>query len=153
MSTDYNFYPIYVSGSIDEAVKAGNYDLCDLDINDQHFQADRPHGARIILIHIPQDIDGKDSKVELLDYMGLRPVTMSELLALGAEHPELQHQFSPIIALDSAWQNPRDGRNYYGCLTYYDARTSPFSGYNGKRMLKLEHLEDSFGCRMAAKHK
>lgn len=36
---------------------------------------------------------------------GFRPALIEDLLALGAEYPELQKQF-PIVALGSVWQDP-----------------------------------------------
>ncbi|MFH1990409.1 MAG: hypothetical protein ABIJ19_00960 [Patescibacteria group bacterium] len=45
-----------------------------------------------------------------LDKMGLRPVTLKELLALGEGFPNLQREF-PIIALGSVW----DSDNFRHC--------------------------------------
>lgn len=134
-----NIYPINVVGNINDAVKSGNYDWSNSDISDKHFTADQPHDCDLILKHFGKDMS-TDAVLKALDAEGLRPATMSELLALGAQYPELQRQF-PIIALGSVWQD-LFGSRYVGYL---------FS-YGSKRELNLRYYDYDWSdlCRFAA---
>lgn len=137
-----NVYPINVSGNIDEAVKAGNYNWFNDDINDAHFTADQPHETAIILRHFDKSMS-TDAVLKALDEEGLRPATMSELLALGIQHPTLQLQF-PIIALGSVWQDSGGGR-----------RVGGLNGDDGERKLSLFWIDVDWNdsCRFAAVRK
>lgn len=112
-NTAINVYQINVSGKINDAVKVGNYDWSNNDVNDQHFQADQSHGVEITLRHFDKAMN-TDAVLKALDAEGLRPATISELLALGIQFPELQRQF-PIIALGSFWRDSFAYR-HVGCL-------------------------------------
>jgi hypothetical protein len=103
-------FPIKVEAkTISDLVKAGNYPQANVDISDANFSADKPHEAGVILKHFGQQMSSDDILKEL-DREGLRPVTMSELLALGAQHPQLQLKFD-IIGLGSVWQEaPTESR-------------------------------------------
>ncbi len=106
-------YHVSVNRSINDAVKTGNYDWADSSINDQRFMADQPHEIDIIVGHFTLTME-TDSVLKALDEVGLRPATMSELLALGIWCPELQRQF-PIVELGSVWQIS-DGDHVFGCI-------------------------------------
>ena len=109
MFTDSNVYPISVSGNIVDAVRAGRYDLFNDSVNDQFFTADQPHDCDLILKHFSKNMR-VDPVLAILDAEGLRPATMSELLALGAQHSDLQRRFH-IAALGSVWHNLRGYSN------------------------------------------
>lgn len=137
-----NVYPISVVGTIEQQVVAGNYNWSNSDISDAHFTADQPHDTDVILCHFDKDMS-TDAVLKALDEKGLRPATMSELLAVGIQHSKLQLQF-PIIALGSVWQFSL-GRRDVGYLHSYAC----------KRKLYLTWIgHDWHGtCRFAAVRK
>jgi hypothetical protein len=84
-----------------------------------------------------------DAVLKALDEEGLRPATISELLAVGIQHSKLQLQF-PIIALGSVWQSSNGIR-----------RVGYLSSDGGKRELGLNWLGNDWNdtCRFAAVRK
>ncbi len=136
-------YPIEVgSTTIKDLVKQGRYDWSNSDVKDDHFNVDVPHQAEIILRHFNKNMS-TDAVLKALDEEGLRPATMSELLALGIKYPDLQKQF-PIIALGSVWQD-RDGDRYVGSLGFRDGQRKLFLYWFGNDWLVI--------CRFAAVRK
>lgn len=111
-------YPITVDygQTVAQTIKAGKYDWVDGNINQKSFPHNRKQGKAeltVELVHFSRIMDS-DKVVEALDQMGLRPATLVELCALGAQHPELQRSF-PIVALGSVWNHPLGGRGV-SCL-------------------------------------
>jgi|APSaa5957512576_1039674.scaffolds.fasta_scaffold93568_1 hypothetical protein len=99
-------YPVEVyQVTIDQLVELGCYDVANSKINDKHFTVDQPHKCNILLKHFDKKMDA-DAVLRVLDAEGLRPATVSELLALSAKYPDLLHQFN-IAALGSTWEHPR----------------------------------------------
>jgi hypothetical protein len=95
-----NSYPVGVNYGLPvrAMVKGGKYDWASSDINSRHFP---PTGkgksrVRIRLVHSDRNMES-DEVLRELDRQNLRPVTLPELLALGAKYPDLQRQF-PIVA-------------------------------------------------------
>jgi hypothetical protein len=124
---DSTVYPISVTlGTIEEQVLAGNYICFNANIQDKNFTADQPHSADIVLCECDETM-GTDAVLKALDEKDLRPATMSEVLALGSQHPELQRS---IVALGSVWRSS-DG----SCVGY-------LSGRSGKRLLLLHLITD-----------
>ena len=140
---DSTVYPIsVVAGNINEQVVAGNYEMSNRAINRLNFTADQPHDADIVLCECDEDM-GYAAALEDLDSKDLRPATMSELLALGAKHTELQRQFQ-IIALGSDWQYSAGLHRDVGYLFSED----------GKRRLHLTWFGHVWrGARLAAVRK
>ncbi|MCB9802925.1 hypothetical protein H6761_02825 [Candidatus Nomurabacteria bacterium] len=135
-------YQISVTGDISENVRFGNYDWSNSDINDRNFQADERHQCEIIFKHFDKSMS-TDAVLKALDAEGLRPATMSELLALGIEYPELQRQF-PIVALGSVWQS-LSGHRYVGYLNGLVSGRGLFLSWVGSGWLGY--------CRFAAVRK
>ena len=97
------------SMSFNARVKAGKYDLVDRKkVTRVHFPFKEEKIDRELTITFLQ-FEGSKRAEEVLRIFrsrGLRPVTIVELLALGAEHPELQRQ-GTFIALGSLWLKGR----------------------------------------------
>lgn len=100
-------FPVIVncSKSLDEMIKAGNYDWVNWDISEKHFpvQGQGQTELNIELIHYGKHMESDDVVRDLEGY-GLRPATLSELLAFGAAYPNKQREF-PIVALGSVWRS------------------------------------------------
>lgn len=91
-----------------ELVAAGHYDYVSPDITEEHFRVgwgDRDIESFIVHLHLPTSTDNVVKEMERHD---LRPATMPELLAFGAQHPNSQREF-PILALGSIWDDPQSG--------------------------------------------
>ncbi len=104
--------------SAEEMIKAGKYDWASPEINSQNFPAEMK-GLSDVVIQLVRFDGFMESEAVLreLDKQGLRPASLPELLALGAQHPYLQRKF-PIVALGSF----RHGGRVVACL-WGDART------------------------------
>lgn len=137
-----NVYSLTVdySCSIEDAVKAGNYDWKNRDINSRNFPTKKSGIAEVDveLLHFNRDMSMEEVLAEL-DKRGLRPAELHELLKLEEKFPNLQRKF-PIIALGSVWRSPGGAR---GC---------PYLGrVRFKRGLNLTWIGSSWdGCRFAA---
>jgi hypothetical protein len=88
--------------SLEAMIAAGHYDWVNDNITSSRFplKGDGRKDLAAEVIHFNRDISS-DNAVADLNRMGLRPGTIEELLAFGAEFPEMQRQF-PIIALGSS---------------------------------------------------
>ncbi len=132
------------SQSLNQMIKAGHYNFANFSINERNFPYERSSGLagfKIELIHFNRNI-GSDEAIKELDKMGLRPATLAELLALGAQHPDLQRQF-PIVVLNSVWQRP------------FGLRYVPYLWDDSdKRNLNLNWFDDDWNAsyRFAAVH-
>ena len=87
-------------------VKLGKYDW----VNDDayKFSYEKTDAKEIELVSFDKAISSEDA-IKEMDKNGLRPATATELLILGAEHPELQRN-NPIVALGSVRQFRGGGR-------------------------------------------
>jgi len=89
-----------------DMIKAGKYDWgCD-GIIPEHFPFGKAEGSKEIeiqIVHLGLEATTREVLAEL-DNRGLRPATLAELLALGAQHLELQRRFW-VVALDSSCRN------------------------------------------------
>lgn len=94
------------SMSLDEMIAAGHYDWMNSDITAKHFPVSGggQREVELELVHLNREASTA-YVLEELERRGLRPAKIAELLALGANHPELQKQF-PIIAFGSVWRDP-----------------------------------------------
>lgn len=125
-------------------IAAGHYDWVNSDITGEHFpitgngQVER----EVVLFHFGRTISS-DGATQELDQAGFRAATIEELLALGANQPDLQKKF-PIVALGAVWQSPH-GNRHVPCLDW-DGR---------ERDLDLHWLDDDWDsdCRFAAVRK
>lgn len=101
--------------SVDALVQAGGYDSTNPDINLRNFRVSRDEDTDIdlALVRFTQVLATADV-LHALAAQGLRPATLRELLAFGAQYPPLQRQF-PIVALGSVWMNS-EGQRYIAYL-------------------------------------
>lgn len=130
-----NTYSITVdySLSLADMIKAGRYDWVNDDIVANHFPVS-DNGKTEIEMHLVRfnrTIESEKAIAEL-DNMGLRPASIEELLALGAQCPDLQREF-PIVALGSVWR-PSGGCPPVPYLWFY----------SGKRGLRLRWFDDGW---------
>jgi hypothetical protein len=106
-------YPVAVNYdlSVEDAVKAGDYQAVNADINAQHFSWTRRGQAEldILLIRFEHRMSSEDV-LHALEADGLRPAELPELLAFGAAHPEVQRKFS-VVGLGSVWKDRKGYRN------------------------------------------
>lgn len=141
-----NTYPLIIdySRSVEDGIKAGNYDWVNNDIISKNFpsQEKGPSEVNIELIHFNKEMTTGQVLAEL-EKTGYRPATLKELLALGEKHPDPQREF-PIIAPGSVWQDPN------GC------RHCPYlDGSGSEHRLVLHWIDCRWGsrCRFAAVRK
>lgn len=91
------------SQTLSDMIASGHYDWVNSDITKEHFPITGNGTVDLTpeLIHFGKSM-GTDNVLKDLDSRGLRPATLSELLAFGAKFPEKQREF-PIIGLGSVW--------------------------------------------------
>ena len=91
-----------------ELVGAGHYDYVSADITEEYFRVgwgERDIESFVVHLHHPASTNNIVNELERHD---LRPATLPELLAFGAQHPDPQREF-PVLALGSIWDDPRSG--------------------------------------------
>lgn len=93
--------------SVEEMVMAGKYDRSSFEIKSKNFPSEKKGTSDVViqLVHFDGFIESEEVLREL-DKQGLRPATLPEILALGAQHPYLQRKF-PIVALGLTWHGGR----------------------------------------------
>lgn len=102
-------YPITVDYSkfLAEMIEAGEYDWVHPEITEKHFPIKkRKKTIEIELVYHNAGMRSDDILMDM-DKRGLRPATLSELLAFGATYPDRQRDV-PIVALGSVWRFARD---------------------------------------------
>ena len=92
--------------SLQEMIKAGQYDWVNDDITNDHFpiKGSGQEEKEITLFHFNRSISSNDAIAEMKK-AGYSLALIEDLLALGATYKELQKQF-PINALGSVWRDP-----------------------------------------------
>lgn len=115
--------------SLKEMIVAGHYDRIDDDITENRSPVTGvgTQELTVELVHFGRNMSSASVEAEL-NKRGLRPATLTELLAFGEKYPDLQRQI-PIIALGSVARvrdrrrvpclNVGDGRRRLG-LVWYD---------------------------------
>lgn len=101
-----------------DAIDAGSYQGVHSSITPANFPPQR-HGqaeVEVILVRYPKRIDSEDVLREL-DKEGLRAAELCEILAFGAEYPEVQRRFS-VVGLGSVW---KDRKGYLNVPCLYEA--------------------------------
>lgn len=99
-------------------IALGKYDWVNSDIDDDNFPhlvmpAPYSETLDIELLHFDEYLETEEVEKRIAQ-QGYRPITLVELLALGAQYPELQREL-PIIALGSVWRS-RGGSRFVPCL-------------------------------------
>lgn len=104
--------------SVEEAVKAGDYQAVNADINGRNFSWERRGQAEleIILVKFEHRMSSPDV-IRELDQEGLRAAELSEFLAFGAAYPDVQRRFS-VVGIGSVW---KDRRGYGNVPCLYEA--------------------------------
>lgn len=129
---------------VEAMVKEGKYDWKNNDINAKNFPTERAGQCEIELklFHFNKAMTSEDV-IKEMDKQGYRPAELSELLALGAKHPDEQRKY-PIIALGSVW------RYWYGSRGVAYLRLD-----DSGRELRLYCFDDGWheDCRFAAVRK
>ncbi len=91
-----------------ELVAAGHYDYVSPDITEEHFSVRRGEpNIESFVVHLSRPTP-TDNVVNELERHDLRPATLPELLAFGAQYPNPKHEF-PVLALGSIWDDPENG--------------------------------------------
>lgn len=100
-------FPLTVNHTaVESLLTAGNYDLSNNDINSENFPEvkDGETKTEAFLVYLlDEEVESFIWTFEAkarLDKMGLRPAGIDELLAFGAQYPEIQRQFT-VVALGS----------------------------------------------------
>ena len=127
------------SQSVEQAVQAGNWeghnseginsgDFPELQAKKGVFPAQRHNllNTQITLIHINHKVTTQEA-LEVLTEKGYRPANLYELLALGAQHPDLQRGLKKIVALGSSMSTIDEG----------GYRVGPFSPCLGMGVIKF----------------
>jgi len=131
--------------SVEDLLKAGNYDWRNGYITTKHFPTKRTgtiDSLEIEIVHFNRSISSDDAIAEL-DRSGFRPAEAGESLAYGAKYPDVQREF-PIIALGSTWRDLNGNRNVL-----------VLNCSEGKRMTNLSWFDNDWNdnCRFAAVRK
>ena len=102
--------------TIKNLLKEGRYMWVNENITDRNFPAHETgtEEKEICLVHFDRWFDNGDQVIEELDRLGYRLADPAQLLALGAQYPDLQRQF-PIAALGQHWVD-FDGLCSFVCL-------------------------------------
>lgn len=129
------------SQPLQNMIAAGKYDWVNFNITPEHFPAGRSGvtEAEAVLVHFDRSITTGEALGEL-ERANLRPADLPELLAFGAQHPDVQREF-PIVELASVWSARDDYRN-----------VASLCGGAGGRSLLLNWLEHGWysGSRFLA---
>jgi hypothetical protein len=130
--------------SVEEAIKAGNYQAVHADITSNNFPSTRSGQAdlEIILVRYDRRMASEDV-VRELDREGFRAAELPEFLAFGTTYPDVQRKFS-VAGLGSVW---RDRKGYRNVPCLYEASEG--------RYLDLHWWDDGWYTytRFAATHK
>lgn len=128
--------------TIKQAIKAGKYNWFNNNINSQNFpeseakksiastQQKSQVSTQIVLIPLNRTnrTVATNEVLKELDQKGYRPANLYELLALGAQHPDLQRT-NWIVGLGSSWTDSWDG-HWVPCLDRYDAERHLYLGWS-----------------------
>ena len=101
-SSRYETYTVTIGGykSLEDAIEAGRYDEINPMIDSEYFPLSRNEQKKDIEITLiyRDKYERSQDLIDEMDKVGYRSATHEELLALGAQYPELQRGF-PIIEL------------------------------------------------------
>jgi hypothetical protein len=106
-------FPVVVNYdlSVEEAIRAGDYQAVNADITDENFSWTRRGQAdlEIILVRFDHRMTSPDV-IRELEEEGLRAAELPEFLAFGATYPDVQRKFS-VAGLGSVWRDRKGYRN------------------------------------------
>jgi len=106
-------FPVVVNYdlSVEEAIKAGDYQAVNSDITSKNFSWNQRGQAKleIVLFKFDHRVRSEDV-LRQLEEEGLRAAELPEFLAFGAKYPDVQRKFS-VAGLGSVWQDRKGYRN------------------------------------------
>ena len=104
-------FPVVVdyNMSLEKMIEAGKYDWGNKGINQENYRFSGSGKVELVikLVCLGQDSD-REEVLKRLKFLGLRPGTLPELLALGARYPRLQLEF-PIVQLGTVRHEVKRG--------------------------------------------
>lgn len=93
--------------SIEQLLWLGNYNSYSDQITGEHFPTTRTGKAETEIVLIPFNRDTHYTiALKEINKRGYRPAEAHEVLALGAQYPNIQRE-SSVIALGSIWEDSR----------------------------------------------
>ncbi len=98
--------------TLDQMIEAGRYDWKNSGITSNfpvNCRRDESADVTMFLVKYDRSMESDDI-IKDLDVRNLRAAELPELLALGAQNPDIQREF-PIVALGSVWVNYRGHRS------------------------------------------
>lgn len=119
--------------TMEELIKASKRDLVDDDITPAHFPSSEKGQSEVTIDLVEFYSVGtysSDDVLKKLDDMGFRSATLKEILAFGAQFPDLRG----IVSLGSSWRDSYGDLN----LTYLDVD-------EGRRRLVLRGWDYGWG--------
>jgi len=92
--------------TIENLIKAGNYDWVNSDINSRNFPEEvlKLFNTKAYLFNFGKWMPSKDAILEM-DKYGFKPATTKVILSFGLQYPNEQKNGS-IVGLGSTWQDP-----------------------------------------------
>ena len=90
--------------TLDQMVEEGKYDWKTPSLHEETFtncNGDGQVNVELQLVHMNKPVQLKEVMAHLNE-LNLRPATLPELLAMGAQYPEVQRKFT-VAALGSVW--------------------------------------------------
>lgn len=103
--------------TIGDLVEAGEYDWCSPLINDENFPQEREGDEEIIIEPLWLGYFVRShAAMEIIYGHGARPANAAELLALGAQNPDLQRKRGKVVGLGQRWCRPPNGHMVPICL-------------------------------------
>jgi len=105
--------------SLAEMINLGNFELCNKHINDKNFPnfpivGSGKHEVELTLCRLKES-SHYDDILNSLQYMGLEPAGIMDLLAIGATHLKIEGR-SPVIAFGTAWEVKDENR--FPCISH-----------------------------------
>ena len=134
-----------------EALEAGDYSWVCSDLTSEHFPPTRSgiKNVEVRLVCTGRQMN-TDEPWKEIDKLGLRPATIEELLAFGAnpDTRDLQRQFL-VVALGSVWARSNDHR-YMPALWHSPSTITPGRGV-GLKLIMGGWIWDSFDRFLSVK--
>ncbi|PIT88744.1 MAG: hypothetical protein COU29_00650 [Candidatus Magasanikbacteria bacterium CG10_big_fil_rev_8_21_14_0_10_36_32] len=90
--------------SLDEMIQAGRYSFVSDYFTAENFPVEQPQVEVEVTLHVitMNRVVTTNAILAEIDKRGLRPATLSELLAFGVKYPSAQRHFS-VVAFGSIW--------------------------------------------------
>ena len=149
-------YEVTMRCDFEEALKAGNYERIAYPFSEVSKKIEPPEAEcfegekkQVRLLVFDAELTDQEA-IAKIDEAGYQPAQWPELLALGAEYPDLQKNYI-IYALGSVWEEFPDGFKRYPYLvapryissSFFSARFTATKSWADKRIFNVSpHCED-----------